>query len=93
MTNEVFSTSSTNRKQKNKKPSKKPTNSVPLSFTLKLTTGNLIKRLDDSESDFLAHLQQERSKEEREKKRVEGEQVDAFKKSFPLPISLAFLVR
>jgi hypothetical protein len=51
----------------------------------KLTTGNLIKRLDDSESDFLTHLQQEQSKEEREKKRVESEQIDAFRKSFPLP--------
>jgi FAM192A/Fyv6, N-terminal domain len=51
----------------------------------KLTTGNLIKRLDDSESDFLTHLQQEQSKEEREKKRVESEQIDAFRQSFPLP--------
>lgn len=42
--------------------------------------GNLIKRLDDTESDFLTSLQNERSKEEQEKKRVEGEQIDAFKK-------------
>ena len=48
--------------------------------------GNLIKRLDDSESDFLTHLQSEQSKEEKEKKRMENEQVDAFRKSFPLLI-------
>ena len=43
----------------------------------------MIKRLDDSESDFLTHLQSERSKEEREKKRIEGEQIDAFQKVLP----------
>ena len=42
--------------------------------------GDLIKRLDDTESDFLTSLQNERSKEEQEKKRVEGEQIDEFKK-------------
>jgi hypothetical protein len=50
-----------------------------------LILGNLIKRLDDDESDFLTRLQRERTKEEQEKKRVEGEQIDAFRKSFPLP--------
>ena len=53
----------------------------------RLIAGNLIKRLDDKESDFLTHLQSEQFKEEQEKKRVEGEQLDAFKKSFPLPLS------
>jgi hypothetical protein len=50
-----------------------------------LILGNLIKRLDDDESDFLTRLQRERTKEEQEKKRVEGEQINAFRKSFPLP--------
>jgi len=53
---------------------------------LNLILGNLIKRLDDKESDFLTALQSEQLKEEQEKKRVEGEQLDAFKKSFPLPL-------
>jgi len=53
-------------------------------YKSKYLLGNLIKRLDDSESDFLTHLQSEQSKEEREKKRIEGEQIDAFRKSFPL---------
>jgi hypothetical protein len=46
-----------------------------------LIVGNLIKRLDDEESDFIAHLRNEQSKEEREKKKLEGEQLDAFRKS------------
>jgi hypothetical protein len=54
--------------------------------------GSLIKRLDDSESDFLTHLQQENSKQEQEKKRLEGEQIDAFRKSFPLPTACYCLV-
>ena len=58
--------------------------SSPESYKSKNFLGNLIKRLDDSESDFLTHLQSEQSKEEREKKRIEGEQIDAFRKSFPL---------
>ena len=49
-----------------------------------LTIGNLIKRLDDKESDFLTKLQSEQFKEEQEKKRLEGEQLNAFRRSFPL---------
>lgn len=48
-----------------------------------LIEGNLIKRLDDEESDFITHLRNEQSKEEKEKKRLEGEQLDAFRKSLP----------
>jgi hypothetical protein len=58
---------------------------------LQLMIGNLIKRLDDDESDFLTRLQRERTKEEQEKKRVEGEQIDAFRKSFPLPRLFLFV--
>jgi hypothetical protein len=54
--------------------------------------GNQLKRLDDNESDFLTHLQQERNKEEQEKKRVEDEQVDAFKRSSSYPCFISFLV-
>jgi len=45
-----------------------------------------VKRLDDTESDYIAQLNQENAKEERDKKKIVGEQVDAFKKSFSLPI-------
>lgn len=50
--------------------------------------GNLVKRLDDTESDYIAHLNQENAKEEREKRKIVGEQVDAFKKSFSLPLTI-----
>jgi hypothetical protein len=59
---------------------------VPMNSRL----GNLIKRLDDKESDFLTLLQSEQSKEEREKKKLEEEQLNAFKKSFPLPLFMSF---
>jgi hypothetical protein len=48
-----------------------------------------VKRLDDTESDYIAHLNQENAKEEREKRKIVGEQVDAFKKSFSLPLTTA----
>jgi hypothetical protein len=48
-----------------------------------LIKGNLIKRLDDDESDFLTSLQSELSKEERAKRERESQEINAFRKSFP----------
>jgi len=49
-----------------------------------------VKRLDDTESDYIAQLNQENAKEERDRKKIVGEQVDAFKKSFSLPIIILY---